>query len=256
MSAARQRPAVVELFVARFTETDRNQWLANASHWLVDAERARAEAITDLQARTLHATGRALTRLIAAARRGGDPREFRIDHTDEGKPFLADHLDLWINVAHAGNVVAVVVSEDASVGVDVEQSAETRISPRTLAGRRFAPAEAEYLGTLPPEAVKDEFLRFWTVKEAVAKALGRSIFDALSGVVLEPQKGGLRLASVWAGPPADQWTVHQLAAPGGDECLAIAVAAPGATVTGVQQVRCEALAAGDLAAAAPPSSQD
>ncbi len=252
MDVTGQRPPAVELFVARCTDGDRDQWLANASHWLADEERARAATITDPHARTLHVTGRALTRLIAADRRGGDPREFRIGQGTEGKPFLADHPDLCTNVAHAGDVVAVVVSEAASVGVDVEQAAETRISPRTLAGRRFAAEEAQYLATIPPERLTPEFLRFWTVKEAVAKALGESIFKALAGVVLERDDGVLRLVSVWSGPPAGQWTIHELVAPGGDEPVAIAVAAPDVALTGVRQVQCQALVPGDPGASWPP----
>jgi 4'-phosphopantetheinyl transferase len=258
MGVTRQRPPAVELFVARITETDRDQWLAHAGRWLVDEERIAAAALADLHARALHVTGRALTRLIAAGRRGGDPREFAIAQTDLGKPFFADHPELWVNVAHSGDVVAVVASEDASVGVDVEQLTQTRIPPGTLAARRFAPTEAEYLSALAPAQLAQEFVRFWTVKEAVAKALGESVFTALSGVVVDPvaDDGVLRLASVWSGPPADQWTLHQLTAPGGDECLAIAVAAPGAELTDVRQLALESLAAGPLDPAAPASSQD
>ena len=235
MSAIQRQLPAAELFVARIEEVDRDQWLANAGHWLVDEERTRACAISDPHARTLHVVGRALTRLIASDRRGGDPCGFAIAQTDQGKPFLRDHPDLWFNVAHTGDVVVVAVSEDAPVGVDVERLPES--SRPEPAIRRCAPAEADYLLGLPAERRKQEFLSFWTIKEAVGKALGQSVFAALGGVVLAtPPDTAHRLSSVWMGPPPEQWTLHEQTVTGGREHLAVAVAAPGATLSEARQL--------------------
>jgi phosphopantetheinyl transferase len=237
----------VELFVARVEGEERDQWLAGASHWLTRDEWARATEMPDRHTACLHVIGQALTRVVAAAWRGADPANIRIGHGPEGKPFLVDYPDVWTNVAHTGNVVVLAVSQTASVGVDIERASD---APRTLlrlASRRFAATEAAYLAGLPTARQAEQFLRFWVLKEAVAKSLGGSVFNALAGVVLEPGGGTEpQLSSVWAGPAADQWTIHQFAAPGGVERVAIAIEAPQVELGAIRIVSREALTKGDL----------
>jgi 4'-phosphopantetheinyl transferase len=221
-------PAVLELFLARVSATARDHWQTAAQAWLTDAERAEALASADPGVRVQRVVGRALMRLTASTYTGEPARDIRVVRTPNGKPVLPDHPGVSINVAHTGALIAVAASADAEVGVDAELAARTAISPQALASRRFDPSEAEYLATLAPELVPQEFLRFWTAKEAVAKALGHSVIDALAGVVLAPQGGELRLVSIWTGPSAEHWTLRHVPAPGGQECVAVALAAPGA----------------------------
>ncbi|SMF97513.1 4'-phosphopantetheinyl transferase superfamily protein, partial [Methylomagnum ishizawai] len=60
---------------------------------------------------------------------------------------------------------------DLEFGVDAE-CLERSPDALALAERFCSAREAAWLGSLPPEARQGEFLRLWTLKEAVAKATG------------------------------------------------------------------------------------
>jgi len=61
-------------------------------------------------------------------------------------------------------------------GVDVERS-RTRLSEHSIAERFFCPREVEWL-----RKTQNGFLRLWTMKEAVIKAVGRGLSVPLSDV--------------------------------------------------------------------------
>jgi phosphopantetheinyl transferase len=203
---------------------------------LSEAEREHLATISDPDARTQHAIGRAAIRLLGARASGRHPASLAITTSETGKPQFADLPDLNVSVAHSGRVVVVAACASAAVGVDIEPALATLNDPRRLAGRLFAESEVASLQDVPDAEVADWFSTVWTMKEAVGKALGVGMIPALSGAVTERRAGGSALAEVWTGPPAESWTLHQLRAPGGTEKIAVAVPAPGValgTVSGL-----------------------
>ncbi len=224
----------VTLTLARFTPTDRDQWLATAANLLSAEERAPLQARPDPDRRAQHAIGRALLRLIGAEASGHLPTEIEITVSDEGKPALADAPELGVSVAHSGRVVVVAACPGATVGVDIEAPPEDAARCRRLAERRFSETEAAALGELPDAAIGDWFARAWTIKEAVGKTLGVGMIPALAGAVVSNDADAL--VSVWTGPPAESWTVHQLLAPGGEEWLTVALPVPGVKLGAVTQL--------------------
>ncbi len=230
----------VTLTLARVTPDDRDNWLEVAAGLLSDPERKRLDAMPDPDRRAQHAIGRALLRLIAASASGGQPADIEITTSGEGKPELAELPQLGVSLAHSGHAVVVAACEGAPVGVDIEPGRAASASSRRLADRRFSALEAVALRELPDAAVSDWFARAWTTKEAVGKALGVGMIPALAGAVVNSQADAL--VSVWSGPPADSWTLHQLPAPGGDEWIAVAIPAPGIALDAVVQLTIEAFA--------------
>jgi phosphopantetheinyl transferase len=228
----------VTLTLARVTPDDRDDWLEIAASLLSDRERQRLDAILDRDRRAQHAIGRALLRLIGAGAGGGQPADVEITTSGEGKPELAELPELGISLAHSGRAVVVAACEGAPVGVDIEPTREASANSRRLADRRFSAPEAAALRELPDAAVSDWFARAWTTKEAVGKALGVGMIPALAGAVVNSRADAL--VSVWSGPPADSWTLHQLPAPGGDEWIAVAIPAPGIALGAVAQLTLEA----------------
>lgn len=92
---------------------------------------------------------------------------------DKGKPRLADS-QLHFNVAHSGSWHLLLVS-DAPCGVDVEpweRSLEKVRRPAVT--KRFA--EADQLASCSDH----DFLRCWTMKEALAKSRGQSVWQVLA----------------------------------------------------------------------------
>lgn len=95
-----------------------------------------------------------------------------------GKPGLsADILrqhPLYFNLSHSGNFALFALTKDAEVGVDIEYDGKSRDVLR-LAQRFFHPQEYRALQQLVPEQRQLAFIRAWTRKEALAKAVGSGI---------------------------------------------------------------------------------
>jgi 4'-phosphopantetheinyl transferase len=99
-----------------------------------------------------------------------------------GKPRLAPGLferDLRFNVAHSGDVALIGVTAGCDIGVDVERLRAVGHAEH-IAHRYFHPAEARAILSAPPESRDEAFMRCWTGKEAVLKAVGRGITGSLS----------------------------------------------------------------------------
>jgi 4'-phosphopantetheinyl transferase len=246
---------VVDLFLARFEDSDRARWIAASEPHLSADEREQASNLEGPELYARHVIGRAALRVLAGHASDCEPRTVEVAQTPAGKPFLPDMPDLHVGVAHTGRLVAVAVCQGVEVGVDVETAQVTRLSPQRLVARFFAPQEAEAFARVAPDAAAGEFIRYWTIKEAVGKALGDGILPALSGVVVEASAGdGMHLVSVRSGPPADRWTVHQLAVPDGPELVAIALPAPAIALGVVRRLGLEELEAGRLTRQPLPTS--
>lgn len=100
------------------------------------------------------------------------------------KPVLADRSSgLQFNWSHSGDRAVVAVAQGVELGVDLE-ARERAVRTLALAERFFSAQEYRFLLRLPESRRSKAFLRLWTGKEAVLKALGRGIADGLDRVVL------------------------------------------------------------------------
>lgn len=97
------------------------------------------------------------------ARAGRDP---------QGRPLLRGAGEgLHVSMSHHRAWVAVALAEAGPVGVDIEVVRDD-LPAQALADRWFDGAEARFLAGVAAPEVATEYLRLWTVKEAVGKALG------------------------------------------------------------------------------------
>jgi len=87
-----------------------------------------------------------------------------VEHDANGAPFLKEHPELHINISHCRGAVAVAVSKDVAVGIDVESR---RKIGDDLVGRVCTQEEQAVIVASPDPTM--QFLRFWTRKEAVLK---------------------------------------------------------------------------------------
>jgi phosphopantetheine--protein transferase-like protein len=92
------------------------------------------------------------------------------------------------NVSHSGDVLAIALCATGEIGVDVEQ---TNIQPgidiEEIAKSHLAIDEYFLLMSLLPQQRLDYFLRIWTLKEAVLKAIGVGLYHPLNQInVAEP----------------------------------------------------------------------
>ena len=98
----------------------------------------------------------------------------RIELGAHGKPFAPDLPDLHFNLSHAGPDLLLGFARSQALGVDLERR-DRRASIDGIAGRFFAPSEAQALAALAQVQQRDAFLRLWTHKEAVLKAIGSGL---------------------------------------------------------------------------------
>ena len=120
-----------------------------------------------------------LTRFLCAY--SGSTTAPLIERGAHGKPFAPALPELHFNLSHSGPHLLFAFARDQELGVDLERR-DRRLSIEGIAARFFAPHEARALATLPAARQRDAFLRLWTHKEAVLKAIGRGLNFGLDRV--------------------------------------------------------------------------
>lgn len=203
-----------------------------AAHALLsDDERARAARFVKGIDRRRYIVGRAGLRRVLADYLDADPRDLRFDYNEWGKPKL--HPDLQsvfrFNLSHSAAEAVVAVSEQADLGVDIE---EIRPLQEDVASHFFSAAECAELANVLEAERLDAFYRCWTRKEAFVKAHGAGLSVPLQSfdVSLTAQEDrGLLVRLDHGIGSLDAWEVVNLdVAPG--FCGALAVRSQGRDV--------------------------
>lgn len=102
------------------------------------------------------------------------PGDWKFHADPQGRPELAHEMrgtGLRFNLSHTRGLAACVVTRGPDCGIDVEpidrRSADGRLERAVL-----APSEMAALSKLPQPSRAAGFIRYWTLKEAYAKAIG------------------------------------------------------------------------------------
>jgi 4'-phosphopantetheinyl transferase len=145
-----------------------------AQEWsLLDAdETTRARRFVFDRDRDRFVRAHAMVRQLLGSLLGRAPASLRFESGSLGKPTLRDPTTpLAFNLSHGGDLGALVVSQEAEVGIDIEP---WRPMSDALAVGATVFTATEMVGWPDAEAghIDREFLRLWTRKEAVLKALG------------------------------------------------------------------------------------
>ncbi len=107
---------------------------------------------------------------------GSSAEAVRFTQNRYGKPELAPGLTeqpVRFNLSHAGDLVVCAVTLAHDIGVDVEHL--ERPVNLSIATRFFSNQESEALVHAEASLKQPLFFRFWTLKEAYAKATGRGL---------------------------------------------------------------------------------
>ena len=152
---------------------------------LSEEELARARRYRREIDRMRFVTSRGGMRKILGDFLGVPPQDLRFGFGPFGKPYLVwpSETSVRFNLAHSGSLAILAISEVGEVGVDVECSRKP-VNSSGLANRFFSPEEAAVLSHVPCEEQVRLFLRFWTCKEAVLKAIGVGLTLGLEKVVI------------------------------------------------------------------------
>jgi 4'-phosphopantetheinyl transferase len=148
----------------------RADWASDRSI-LSAVEQRRLDTITHLDSKARFLAARCRLRRALAPMLAVSPQEVPLEIGPNGRPFLVGHR-LEFSVSHSANLVALALRHDGAVGIDVEAVNRPRPSQR-LIERYFSESEQ----ALDPLIV-------WTAKEALIKARGQRVPEALKAIQL------------------------------------------------------------------------
>ncbi|GAA3019359.1 4'-phosphopantetheinyl transferase superfamily protein [Kitasatospora albolonga] len=188
---------------------------------LTRAERERMDRQRTAGARRRYLGARLLSRHALSDRDGRPVGEWRFAVAASGRPEAEpDGHALRFNLSHTEGLLACLVTEGRTCGVDVEAT-PARPDAVTHLPRWFAPAERAALAGAADRAAA--VAAYWVLKEAYLKALGTGLRRELDGfAVSAPWQPPIRLHDPLQ-PPDSDWKFDLLhPAPG--YVLATAVA--------------------------------
>jgi 4'-phosphopantetheinyl transferase len=124
--------------------------------------------------------GRVMARTIVGRALDRRPDAWPWREGPRGRPEIdIPGVALSFNVAHSGGIVVCAIAREAEVGVDIEDRGRARLD-RDLVERYCSPAEVADINAQPGDGWRDQFLKYWTLKEAYLKARGLGIAVHLS----------------------------------------------------------------------------
>ena len=154
----------------------RTSW-SNLLTVLAPDERERAERFRVDAARRRFVVARSALRKLLGLYLRTPPDEVGFDYDTTGKPRLRPSgrlPDLQFNLAHSGELALLAVARGCEVGIDVERLRQVH-HWREIAERYFHLDEDAEIRALPEAEQLAAFMRCWTGKEAVLKAIGTGV---------------------------------------------------------------------------------
>jgi len=217
--------------------------MMDAMHALLSPdERSRMARYRHESDRLLYLLSRGLMRTVLASYLGCSCDDVRYANNAFGKPTL--HVvgtpvayapgspSLHFNLTHSRGAIALAVSLEREVGIDVElrqRSAEYLV----LAERYFAESEARHLRGLNEQDRRAAFFAIWTLKEAFVKAIGRGLSFPLDAFCFELELNRLIAFKPLADSVTCDWHFHQFDL-GEHHCGAVAVQSNGGAAVPIQ----------------------
>lgn len=159
----------------------REEELADFAKRLSPQEQSQANRFAFDKDRRSYVTAHWLVRKVLSHYHPVPPDEWEFTRGLFGKPSISapeQKERLEFNLSHTAGMVVCAVTCLGPIGVDVE-----RVRMREyldVARRFFAPDEVQQLERLPEHERRSAFFRFWTLKEAYIKALGKGLSVDLS----------------------------------------------------------------------------
>lgn len=202
---------------------DNPQVLSNCDESFLDSdELQRAQRLHSPRQRQLLIRRRALRRFLLGQFLETPPQEICFAENDYGKPRLSSPAlaRCEFSTSHSENVFAMAIAEESEIGVDVEVL-QPDWDLKSVATMYLEQEQLRQLEKLPQLEQQKQFLRFWSLREAFAKASGDGIVQLPDGQISAEQvwdcagDADLRL-------PDWNWSQHQLRIGGQEAVISLA----------------------------------
>ena len=192
--------------------------------WLDEEERARWQRYQHDGTRRRFALCRAALRVVLCGQLDCRNEQLAFSVSDHGKPYAVvqgEAAPVSFNVSHSGAHGLIAVAAAGRLGVDVEE----RNTPRDLDGlisSVLGPNEQAELALASGCHKLHLFFNFWTIKEALIKALGLGLSLDMSGFEIPLAMRHGETTSIFQFPqmPTVRWRLEDL----GNERFAAAIA--------------------------------
>ncbi len=146
-----------------------------------------------------------------------------------GKPELrpeANPQEIQFSVSHCLDRMVVAVGKGRAIGVDIEKI-RAHTKSLAIAQHYFSENEAKYLASLDGAKCNRDFIRLWTCKEAIVKALGTGMFQHMRTIEIDLRDeariqkiANLAMpASSETAPPLSCWLLKELDLDESDEAF-------------------------------------
>lgn len=146
----------------------------NDSKWYKYLSEKRIEKVNRLKQAEKKAQSIGAELLLNYAVNGDTKIPVKWDTDENGKLYLTEHKDKYVNLSHSKDY-AVCAVHDKAIGVDVQYCRECDMR---MADRFFTGAEADMIRRSPvPEKA---FFEIWAKKESLVKAVGCALTVPLS----------------------------------------------------------------------------
>jgi 4'-phosphopantetheinyl transferase len=187
-------------------------------------ERDRMRRFHFVQDRDAYRAAHGLARIsLSSCEPGVPPQAWAFEENSRGRPEISPEGGLprlRFNISHTRLAVACIVTRDLDCGVDVEQTHRCT-DLDSLIHAVLAPSEAATVAAAPDSERPMLFCRYWTLKEAYAKALGLGMTLAFDGIAFDLFNGSARLQ-----PYSDEWHFEQWSTPAHTLAAAVRVRGP------------------------------
>jgi 4'-phosphopantetheinyl transferase len=177
-------PGEVHLWYLHEGEIQSDHLLEAYRELLSEDERARASRFVFQRLEHQYILSRALLRCVLSHYAPLKPREWCFGTGAFGRPYILNRDVLpgsfSFNLTHTSELAACAVTVGGTVGIDAEAVTADAVSLLDLAQRFFAEPEVASLNRLPANEIPEAFFRYWTLKEAYTKAVGRGLHIPLN----------------------------------------------------------------------------
>lgn len=205
---------LTEIVVWSWSLEDRRFQGPDSEALLSAAEHARARRFVDPLHQRRFIAARVGLRRILALDTGEAPAALFFAENEFGKPYLPQHPSCAFSLSHSGDQAVLALGEGVSIGADIERL--RAVEHGDIAARYFCASEAAWIDSRQTEEEQRlAFFQTWTLKEAVAKAIGVGMslpFSQFEIAAAPPR--------VLVAPPGSSglWLLRFLDAPAGYLC--------------------------------------
>jgi 4'-phosphopantetheinyl transferase len=168
---------------------------------LSDAERARGATFRRNDDTRAFCQSHAFLRRVLSGYLGIDPVEIAIGRSETGKPYLLHDTDLRFNLSHCSTAALLALAQGREIGVDVEDIHPFPDLEQVIAHMLTLDEQAALTHHEGERLVL--YLRAWTRKEAILKALGKGLSLSPQSFSVPLEQGGCWMLSGLE--PASRW---------------------------------------------------